>query len=66
MLFRCQSTVGLKCSFLDDGGMLQTWEYLGGAWDSGSFSQVGAGKLTELDDKTLKKGFPVFTDIEVT
>lgn len=43
--------VGLKCSFLDDGGMLQTWEFTGGAWDSGSFSQVGAGKLSELDDK---------------
>ena len=24
--------VGIKCSFLDDGGKLQTWEYLGGAW----------------------------------
>ena len=40
--------VGLKCSFLDDGGKLQTWEYLGGAWAAGSFSQVGAGKLSEL------------------
>ena len=48
MLFRCQSAVGLKCSFLDDGGKLQTWEYLGGAWAAGSFSQVGAGKLSEM------------------
>ena len=55
MLFRCQSAAGIKCSFLDDGGKLQTWEYLGGAWAAGSFSQVGAGKLSELDDKTLKK-----------
>ena len=55
MLFRCQSAVGLKCSFLDDGGKLQTWEYLGGAWAASSFSQVGAAKLSELDDGTLKK-----------
>ncbi len=41
--------VGIKCSFLDDGGKLQTWEYLGGAWAAGSFSQVGAGKLSEMD-----------------
>ena len=41
--------VGIKCSFLDDGGKLQTWEYLGGAWATGNFSQVGAGKLSELD-----------------
>ena len=41
--------VGIKCSFLDDGGKLQTWEYLGGAWAAGNFSQVGAGKLSELD-----------------
>lgn len=40
--------VGIKCSFLDDGGKLQTWEYLGGAWAAGSFSQVGAAKLSEL------------------
>ena len=41
--------VGIKCSFLDDAGRLQTWEYLGGAWAAGSFSQVGAGKLSEMD-----------------
>ena len=41
--------VGLKCSFLDDAGRLQTWEFTGGEWAAGSFSQVGAGKLSELD-----------------
>ena len=41
--------VGIKCSFLDEGGRLQTWEYLGGAWAAGSFSQVGAAKLSELE-----------------
>ena len=47
--------VGIKCSFLDDGGKLQTWEYLGGAWAAGSFSQVGAAKLSELDNTTIKR-----------
>ena len=46
--------VGIKCSFLDDGGKLQTWEYLGGAWAAGSFSQVGAAKLSELESEMPK------------
>ena len=27
----CQSTVGIKCSFLDEAGELETWEFQGGA-----------------------------------
>ena len=47
--------VGLKCSFLDDGGKLQTWEYLGGAWAARSFSQVGVAKFSELEESLDKK-----------
>ena len=57
--------VGLKCSFLDDGGKLQTWEYLGGAWAAGSFSQVGVAKFSELGyglsgDAYVEKEMSVF------
>ena len=43
--------VGIKCSFLDDGGKLQTWEYLGGAWAAGSFSQVGSAKIEAIENE---------------
>ena len=33
---------------MNEAGELETWEYLGGAWAAGSFSQVGAAKLSEL------------------
>lgn len=47
--------VGIKCSFLDEGGKPQTWEFTGGEWAASSFSQVGAGKLSELDDGKLNR-----------
>ena len=43
--------VGLKCSFLDEGGKPQTWEFTGGSWAGASFSQVGSAKMSELKDK---------------
>ena len=51
MLFRCQSAVGLKCSFLDDAGRLQTWEFTGGEWAAGSFSQVGSAAIESQKDE---------------
>ena len=39
--------VGIKCSFLDDAGQLETWEYLGGSWNASSFSQGGIMKFLE-------------------
>lgn len=44
---------GVKVSFLDESGSMETWEFQGESWAIGSFSQVGAGKLTELDKKTI-------------
>jgi len=41
--------VGLKCSFLDEAGELETWEYQGGSWAVGSFSEVGANKFSKVD-----------------
>ena len=43
--------VGIKCSFLDEGGKPQTWEFTGGEWAGASFSQVGSAKMSELKDK---------------
>lgn len=40
---------GVKVSFLDESGSMETWEFQGESWAIGSFSQVGAGKLTELE-----------------
>ena len=42
--------VGLKCSFLDEAGQLETWEFGGGSWTTGSFSQVGAKRMNEMSE----------------
>lgn len=36
-------------SFLNQAGKTEKWEFGGGSWVVGSFSQVGAEKLTELE-----------------
>ena len=43
--------VGIKCSFLDDGGKLQTWEFTGGAGAGASFSKVGAEKIEAIENE---------------
>lgn len=45
-------TIGIKCSFINEAGQSETWEWKGGTWAFGNFSQVGYGKLTELESKT--------------
>lgn len=41
--------VGIKCSFLDEAGLLDTWEYQGGTFTNvSSWNQVGAKKFLEL------------------
>lgn len=34
---------------MNEAGQLETWEFKGGSWVIGSFSQVGAAKLSELE-----------------
>ena len=41
--------VGLKCSFLDDAGQLETWEYTGKSWSAGSFVRSGIS-ATNIDN----------------
>ena len=43
--------VGIKCSFLDDAGRLQTWEFTGGEWAASSFSQVGSAAIESQKDE---------------
>ena len=45
--------VGLKCSFLDEEGELETWEYKSGTFTSTScWIQGGAAKISELNQET--------------
>ena len=47
-----RQTVGLKCSFLGEDGMLESWEYQGGTFTAvGSWLPVGGKKVSELDNK---------------
>ena len=41
----------MKVSFLNESGNVESWEFSGGSWTVGRFSQVGAGKLTELEGR---------------
>ena len=51
----------IKCSFLDEGGKPQTWEFTGGAWAGASFSQVGSAKIEELKGQ-LSSQLPVIEE----
>ena len=42
---------GLTVSFLNESGNTEKWEFGGGSWAVSGFSQVGAGKLTELGNE---------------
>ena len=50
-------TDGLTISFLNESGDTEKWEFAGGSWGTGRFSQVGAGKLAELDSKNSSVAF---------
>lgn len=40
-------------SFLNEDGNTEKWEFAGGSWRVSNFSQVGAEKLTELENKSI-------------
>ena len=42
-------TNGLTVSFLNESGDTEKWEFSGGSWVVGGFSQVGSKKLDELE-----------------
>ena len=45
-------TAGLTVSFLNESGDIEKWEFSGGSWAVSGFSQVGAEKFTELENRT--------------
>lgn len=47
-------TIGIKCSFVNEAGQGETWEWKGGSWNVNKFSEIGEKKFSELDDKTYK------------
>ena len=46
-------TGGLTVSFLNESGDTEKWEFSGGSWVVGSFSQVGEKGISNLDKKKL-------------
>lgn len=41
----------MTVSFLNESGNTEKWEFSGGSWAIGSFSQVGAGRFSEFHQK---------------
>ena len=58
---------GVKVSFLDESGLVETWEFQGGSWAIGSFSQVGAGRINEIGNNFYIKngGFSFIKELYV-
>lgn len=41
-------SIGLKCSFVNESGKGECWEYKGTSWSTSNFKQVGAGAIDEV------------------
>ena len=41
----------MKVSFLNESGNVESWEFSGGSWAVGGFEKVGAGRLSNLENK---------------
>ena len=54
---------GLKVSFVNESGDTESWEYNGGSWTVGSFSEVGARKFSELSDNIINSKSGIYRDI---
>ena len=49
---------------MNESGDTEKWEFSGGSWAVAGFSQVGAGKLTELADQVSKNVVAIEVDRE--
>lgn len=45
-------SVGIKCSFINEDGQGETWEYKGGDWNTGNFIQVDGTIITLLNTRS--------------
>ena len=52
-------SVGIKCSFLDEGGELETWEYQ----NSGQWKQAGAKKISQLENMQISFSMGQYFDV---
>lgn len=43
-------SIGIKCAFINEAGQGETWEWKGGSWTVGSFSNVGPAKFTSIEN----------------
>lgn len=55
-------TIGIKCSFINEAGNNESWEYKGGEWVVGSFSEVGYKKLEQAFTQLSGKANIVSTE----
>lgn len=63
----CQSTVGIKCSFLDEARELETWEYQGGAYSSHfSWGQIGVLNNISLVNPCISDTRNISYDVDNT
>ena len=64
-------SIGIKCSFIGEDGLDETWEWLGGSWSYYRFKKVGVNKFDDLSthiDNIYNKlsSSEVYTDINVS
>ena len=52
-------TAGVKVSFLNESGNVESWEFSGGSWAVGGFEQVGAERLSELSTDLTNSSFNI-------
>lgn len=50
-------SVGIKCSFLNESGKPECWEYQGGSWITASFIQIDSGRFEQLGEYTDNSEF---------
>lgn len=50
--------IGIKCSFINDSGDNEEWEYNGNDWTVDNFDEVGAKRIIEIGNYTI--GNPIF------
>lgn len=42
-------TIGIKCSFINEAGKPETWEYVGPEWGAVGFVKLGAGVIGDIN-----------------
>lgn len=56
-------SVGLKCSFLNEKGIMETWEWIGGSWSVERFARTGYQKIMDIESSGAK---PILRPVSVS